>query len=46
MPADPRKNEYEANKLAKRLRRLVGEAVTEYGMIEHGDVVMVCLSGG
>ncbi len=43
---DPRKADFETNKLAKRLRRLVGDAVTEYGMIEHGDVVMVCLSGG
>jgi len=43
---DPRRTEYERNKLAKRLRRLVGDAVAEYAMIEHGDVVMVCLSGG
>ena len=35
-----------ANKLAKRLRRLTGQAVTDYGMIEHGDRIMVCLSGG
>lgn len=37
---------YEANKLAKRLRRLVGQAVGDYGMIAEGDKVMVCLSGG
>ncbi|MES2564680.1 MAG: tRNA 2-thiocytidine(32) synthetase TtcA [Pseudomonadota bacterium] len=37
---------YEANKLAKRLRRLVGQAVGDYGMIHEGDKVMVCLSGG
>ena len=36
----------EANKLAKRLRRQVGEAVADYNMIEAGDRVMVCLSGG
>jgi tRNA 2-thiocytidine biosynthesis protein TtcA len=36
----------EANKLAKRLRRQVGEAVADYNMIEDGDRVMVCLSGG
>ncbi|TWH77336.1 tRNA 2-thiocytidine biosynthesis protein TtcA [Azomonas agilis] len=34
------------NKLQKRLRRLAGEAVTDYNMIEEGDKVMVCLSGG
>jgi tRNA 2-thiocytidine biosynthesis protein TtcA len=40
------KEVYEANKLAKRLRRLVGLAVGDYGMIHEGDKVMVCLSGG
>lgn len=34
------------NKLQKRLRRLAGEAVIDYKMIEEGDKVMVCLSGG
>lgn len=34
------------NKLQKRLRRLVGTAITDYNMIEEGDRVMVCLSGG
>jgi tRNA 2-thiocytidine biosynthesis protein TtcA len=40
------KQQFEANKLAKRLRRLVGEAIADYRMIEAGDKVMVCLSGG
>src|SRR5947208_6272943 len=37
---------YEGNKLAKRLRRQVGEAIGHFDMIEHGDKVMVRLSGG
>jgi tRNA 2-thiocytidine biosynthesis protein TtcA len=36
----------EANKLEKRLCRLAGQAITDFGMIEAGDRVMVCLSGG
>jgi tRNA 2-thiocytidine biosynthesis protein TtcA len=43
---DPRKAEFEANKLKKRLRREVGEAIGDYGLIAPGDRVMVCLSGG
>lgn len=37
---------YEFNKLQKRLRRLTGAAIADYGMIDDGDRVMVCLSGG
>src|SRR5918993_842727 len=37
---------YEGNKLAKRLRRLTGQAIADYAMIGEGDKVMVCLSGG
>ena len=44
--ADLRKGHYENNKLQKRLRRLVGSAIADYNMIEAGDKVMVCLSGG
>ena len=33
-------------KLTKRLRRLAGSAIADYKMIEEGDLVMVCLSGG
>ncbi|WP_353192511.1 tRNA 2-thiocytidine(32) synthetase TtcA [Pandoraea pnomenusa] len=37
---------FENNKLEKRLFRLTGQAIGDYNMIEHGDRVMVCMSGG
>jgi len=41
-----RRVRYEANKVAKRLRRLTGQAIADFDMIGDGDRVMVCLSGG
>jgi tRNA 2-thiocytidine biosynthesis protein TtcA len=48
-PADAqavKKATFEANKLSKKLHRQVGQAIADFNMIEAGDKVMVCLSGG
>jgi tRNA 2-thiocytidine biosynthesis protein TtcA len=46
MSGDPRRGQTEFNKLQKRLRRQVGQAIADYEMIGAGERVMVCLSGG
>src|SRR6476660_6789651 len=43
---DTRKADFDLDKLKKRLRRLVGQAIADYSMIDANDRVMVCLSGG
>ena len=43
---DTRRADFEGNKLSKRLHRLVGQAIADFGMIGAGERVMVCLSGG
>ena len=40
------KSAFEVNKLSKRLHRLTGQAIIDFNMIEEGDRVMVCMSGG
>ena len=40
------KTKLQFNKLQKRLRREMGQAIADYNMVEDGDRIMVCLSGG
>lgn len=44
--ATEKKAKTEFNKVLKRLRRETGRAIADFNMIEEGDKVMVCLSGG
>ncbi len=46
VPRDERRHLHEVNKLSKRLHRQMGQAIVDYNMIEPGDKVMVCVSGG
>jgi len=46
MSDSKQKSTFQFNKLQKRLRHTVGDAIADYNMIENGDKVMVCLSGG
>ena len=41
-----KKDQFELNRSQKNLRRDVGRAIVDFNMIEDGDLIMVCISGG
>ncbi|MCY4144590.1 MAG: tRNA 2-thiocytidine(32) synthetase TtcA [Gammaproteobacteria bacterium] len=46
LPSNANRARLDLNRISRKLRRLVGQAISDYQMIAEGDRVMVCLSGG